>query len=166
MLDCETPLGKVYMNEQYKTQALLESRGYTVINTPSADHNSDIMLAKDIDGRLTLYGIAEIKSRRMAGSQVIDREYVRKNGYLITYDKIKYGAQISSYYKVPFFLVVNLLLDNTILVWQLTDKYGNSTMDYKIFETKTRRTCNGGEIVRRNAYLPYETKFLTVINNE
>lgn len=163
MLDCETPLGKKYIEEQYKTQAILEARGYTVINTPSKDHNSDIMLAKKVDGMLTLYGVAEIKSRRMAGERVIDREYVKRNGYLVTYDKIKYGAQISSFYKVPFFLIVNLLLDNRILVWQLTHANGEKTMDYKVLDTKTQKTCNGGEIVRRNAYLPLETDFLTEI---
>lgn len=163
MLDCETPLGKEFMNEQYKTQSILEARGYTIVNTPSADHNSDIFLAKEVDGRLTLYGIAEIKSRKKAGDVVLNRDYVEKHGYLVTYDKIKYGAQISSFYKVPFFLIVNLLLDNRILVWQLTDKYGNKTIEYKIADTKTQKTCNGGEIVRRNAYLPLDTKYLTEI---
>jgi hypothetical protein len=163
MLDCETPLGKKFMNEQYKTQALLEARGYTIVNTPSKDHNSDILLAKEIDGLLTLYGIAEIKSRRMAGDKVLDRAYVEQNGYLVTYDKIKYGAQISSFYKVPFFLIVNLLLDNRILVWQLTQPNGSHTMDFKILETKTQATCNGGSAIRRNAYLPFDTPYLTEI---
>lgn len=163
MLDCETPLGKKFIEEQYKTQAVLEARGYTVINTPSKDHNSDIMLAKEIDGKLTLFGVAEIKSRRMAGDKIIDREYVKRNGYLVTYDKIKYGAQISSFYKVPFFLIVNLLLDNRILVWQLTHANGEKTIEYKLADTKTQKTCNGGEIIRRNAYLPLETDFLTEI---
>lgn len=166
MLDCETTLGKVFMDEQYKTQAILEARGYTVVNTPSADHNSDVMLAKEIEGKLTLFGIAEIKSRRMAGSRIIDRKYVEDYGYLVTYEKITYGAKISSLYKVPFFLVVNLLLDNRIMVWQLTDKYGESTMNYKIKETQTQATCNGGSAIRLNAYLPLDTKFLTEITYE
>lgn len=163
MLDCETPLGKTFMTAQYKTQSLLEARGYTIVNTPGADHNSDILLCKPVDGRLTLYGIAEIKSREKAGDVILNREYVEKHGYLVTYDKIKYGAQISSFYKVPFFLIVNLLLDNRVLVWQLTDAYGNKTMDFEVKETKTQKTCNGGEIIRRNAYLPLDTNYLTEI---
>lgn len=166
MLDCDTPLGKVYINEQYKTQQLLVARGYTVINTPSKDHASDVLLAKEIDGRLTLYGLAEIKSRRNAGDAVIDREYVKKNGYLVTYDKIKYGAVASSFYKVPFFLIVNLLNDNVVLIWQLTDHVGNPTINYKTIDTKTQKTCNGGEIVRRNAFIPYDTNYLTEIEYE
>ena len=166
MLDCETPLGKKFIEEQYKTQELLKARGYTIINTPSKDHNSDILLAKEIDGLLTLYGIAEIKSRRMAGDRVIDRAYVEKNGYLVTYDKIKYGAQISSFYKVPFFLIVNLLLDKRVLVWQITNPNGSHTMDFKILETATQRTCNGGTIIRKNAYLPFNTEYMTEIEYE
>lgn len=166
MLDCETPLGKTFIEEQYKTQAILEARGYTVINTPSKDHNSDILLAKDVDGKPTLYGIAEIKSRKYAGNKVIDRAYVESFGYLVTYEKIKYGAQVSSFYKVPFFLIVNLLLDKRILVWQITYPNGEHTMDFKVIETKTQKTCNGGEIVRRNAYLPFKTDFLTEIEYE
>jgi hypothetical protein len=154
------------MNEQYKTQKLLEARGYTIVNTPSKDHNSDILLAKEIDGMLTLYGIAEIKSRKMAGDRILNREYVAQNGYLVTNEKLRYGAVVSSFYKVPFFLIVNLLLDKRILVWQITDKAGNFTMDYKIIETKTQKTCNGGEIVRKNAFLPLDTNYLTEIEYE
>lgn len=166
MLDCETPLGRVFMNEQYNTQRLLEARGYTVINTPGADHTSDVMLAKDFDGKLTLCGLAEIKSRRMAGTKVLNRAYVEKYGYLVTYEKIRYGSMASSFYKVPFFLIVNLLLDKRLLVWQLTDRMGNYTMDFPVEYTKTQKTCNGGEITRKNAYLPLDTKFLTEIEYE
>lgn len=151
------------MNEQYKTQQILEDRGYTVINTAGKDHNSDIMLAKQIDGRLTMFGLAEIKCRRMAGDKVLDREYVKNNGYLVTYAKLKYGALASSFYKVPFYLIVNLLLDKRILVWQVTDKAGDYTMDFKILDTKTQATCNGGSTIRRNAYMPFDTKYLTEI---
>lgn len=154
------------MDSQYFTQKLLEARGYTIVNTPSKDHKSDILLSKEIDGRLTLYGIAEIKSRKMAGDQKIDKAYVEKNGYLVTYDKLKYGAVVSSFYKVPFFLIVNLLLDNTILVWQITHPNGEYTMEFKVLETQTQKTVNGGSIIRRNAYLPFDTKFLTVISYE
>lgn len=166
MLDCDTPLGKVYIDEQYKTQKLLEARGYTIVNTPSKDHTSDIMLAKPIDGKLTLYGLAEIKSRRNAGEVIIDRGYVKKNGYLVTFNKIKYGSMASAFYKVPFFLIVNLLNDNVILIWQITDHVGNYTIDFKTIDTKTQKTCNGGEIVRRNAFLPYDTNYLTEIEYE
>lgn len=166
MLDCDTPLGQVYMNEQYKTQILLEDRGYTIINTPGKDHTSDILLAKEIDSKLTLYGLAEIKSRKMAGDQIIDRAYVEKNGYLVTNEKLRYGAVASSFYKVPFFLIVNLLLDKRVLVWQITNHVGEFTMEYKILETKTQKTCNGGDIIRRNAYLPLNNQFVTEITYE
>ncbi len=162
-LDCDTPLGQVFMQEQFKTQEVLEGRGYVVVNTPGKDHHSDIMLAKEMEGKLTLFGIAEIKCRRMAGDQVLNREYVKQNGYLVTEHKLKYGAMVSSMYKVPFFLIVNLLLDNRILVWQVTDRLGNYTMDIKTLETKTQATCNGGSTIRRNAFLHFDTKYLTEI---
>lgn len=164
MLDCETPLGQFFMEEQYRVQGVLSERGYTVINTSGAANNSDIILAKVIDGRLTITGLAEIKCRKSAGGVTLTREYLRDNGgYLITHTKLKFGAHASSLYNVPFFVIVSLMDENVILVWQITDIKGNFVEKIEVRETPTRKTVNGGEISRRNAFLSMDSKFLTTI---
>ena len=105
-LDCETPLGQLFIQEQYRTQERLAARGYTVINTSGASNNADVILSKVIDGRLTMTGLAEIKSRKTAGENPLTRKYLSENGgYLITAEKLKFGALASSMYKVPFYFI-------------------------------------------------------------
>jgi hypothetical protein len=93
----------------------------------------------------------------MAGSQPLTVSYLRNNGgYLITHDKLKFGSNASYMFSVPFFLIVNLLMEEKILIWQVTDDQGLFMFDFDTRETSTKMTCNGGEIVRPNSYLPVD----------
>lgn len=164
MLDCQTPLGQFYMEEQYRVQKVLEGRGYIIINTSGMDHNSDVILAKEIDGRITMTGVAEIKSRSTAGDKPLTREYLKGNGgYLITERKLKFGATASAIYNVPFFVIVSLMSEGVILVWQITNNRGIFVEKYVTKKTETRATVNGGVAYRTNAFLPMDSKFLTTI---
>lgn len=157
MLDCETPLGKTFIDHQMFTQRILESKGYTIMNMSTKDSAADVVIAKPIENVLTICGVAEIKSRKMAGSQPLTVEYLRRNGgYLITHDKLKFGSNASYIFSVPFFLIVNLLMEEKILIWQVTDDQGLYMFDFDTRETSTKMTCNGGEIVRPNSYLPID----------
>jgi hypothetical protein len=163
-LDCETPLGQLFIQEQYRTQERLAARGYTVINTSGASNNADVILSKVIDGRLTMTGLAEIKSRKTAGSIPLTRKYLSENGgYLITAEKLKFGALASSMYKVPFYVIVSLMEENVILVWQITTSLGDYTEKFETKQTPTRATVNGGTAFRTNAFLKMDSKYLTVI---
>lgn len=165
MLDCQTPLGQFYMDEQYRVQEVLKARGYTIMNTSGMDHNSDVILGKEIDGRLVMTGVAEIKSRSSAGDKPLTREYLKDNGgYLITERKLKFGAMASSIYNVPFFVIVSLMAEGVILVWQITNNKGIFVETYVTKKTETRATVNGGVANRTNAFLPMDSKFLTTID--
>lgn len=164
MLDCETPLGKQFIEEQYKVQRKLQERGYIVFNSSGKDNHSDVFLCKEYGGWPTLVGIAEIKCRKSAGGHQINRQYLIDNGgYLITYSKLKYGAMVSGLHMVPFFVIVSLIDEGVILVWQVTNRTGSFLDDVPFRVTKTRKTVNGGEIQRTNAFLQMDSKFLTVI---
>ena len=164
MLDCETPKGQFYMDEQYRVQDVLKARGYIVMNTSGMDHNSDVILGREIEGRLVMTGVAEIKSRSTAGDKPLTREYLKDNGgYLITERKLKFGAMASSIYNVPFFVIVSLMSEGVILVWQITNNKGIFVESYVTKKTETRATVNGGTAFRTNSFLPMDSKFLTVI---
>jgi hypothetical protein len=164
MLDCNSPLGQEFMREQYKTQRMLESMGYTVINTSGDDNYQDVILAKKADDRLVIHALAEIKSRKMAGNKVVTVDFLRENGgYLITYNKLKYGAMAAGIYHVPFFVIVRLIECDTILIWQITDQNGNYLEKIKTEETVTRANVNGGQARRLNAFLSMDSKYLTVL---
>lgn len=157
MLDCDTPLGRKYIEEQQNTEKILSLYGYTFISMPRKDSTSDTLIAVDIDGVLTLRGIAEIKSRRMAGSSVLTTDYIKSNGgYLITNEKLVYGRDVSEKMRVPFYIIVNLLEQKRILIWQVTSSEGDYEFSFDTKSTETRATCNGGIAVRKNSYLPFD----------
>lgn len=164
MLDCETPLGRVFINEQYNVQKRLQERGYLVVNSSGKDNHADVFLCKPVDGWMTLIGIAEIKCRKSAGGIPITRQYlIRNGGYLISYSKVEYGMKVSQMHKIPFFVIVSLIEEGVILVWQITDKEGNLVENIPHKITTTRKTVNGGEANRMNAFLQMDSKYLTVI---
>jgi len=157
MLDCETPLGKTFIDYQKFTQKILESKGYTLMNMATKDAGADVLIAKKVNDELTLCGVAEIKCRRSAGKLPLTYEYLKSNGgYLITHSKLTFGQSASNVFGVPYFLIVNLLVEDRILVWKVTDDQGVFQFDFETKETPTQMTCNGGEIVRPNAYLPVD----------
>lgn len=157
MLDCETPLGKTFIDHQKFTQKILESRGYTMVNMSTKDAGADVLIAKNVNDELTICGVAEIKCRKTAGSYPLTYDYLKSNGgYLITNDKLKFGQSASYVFGVPYFLIVNLLVEDRLLIWQVTDDQGVFMFDFDTKETSTRMTCNGGEIVRPNSYLPVD----------
>ena len=42
------------------------------------------------------------------------------------------------------------------MYWKITNSDGEFLFNFDIKRTKTQKTINGGEIVRSNAYLPFE----------
>jgi hypothetical protein len=154
MLDCQTPRGKKAIEFQHETQRILEKLGYVCVVTSGEDNYSDVILARFKEGLLTIYGIAEIKSRYKAGDQILTLDYLEKNGgYLITYDKIRKGIETAEAMKTAFFVIVRLLGDNDkILVWKIWDDgYLIPIINKK---TRTQKTINGGHVDRINTFLP------------
>lgn len=162
MLDCKTPRGQKAIDQQNKTQRMLESFGYFCVNTRNDDDYSDVLLSKIERGIHKLYGVAEIKTRYAAGNAILTVDFIRHcGGYLVTMDKISKGVELSKALRVPFFLIVRLIGDkNKILVWRIWDqKY---LFDFEKRESVTQKTINGGKVKRLNAYLPIQNA--TIIN--
>lgn len=154
MLDCQTPRGKKAIEQQYDTQRILEKLGYTCILTKGDDNYSDVILARQDNEMLKIYGIAEIKSRYKAGETILTVDYIDRNGgYLITHEKIRRGIQAAKAMRTAFFVIVRLIGDNNkILVWKIWDDgYLIPIVNKK---TGTRKTINGGYIERVNSFLP------------
>lgn len=153
MLDCETPRGKRAIREQLDTQHMLESYGYTCITTSAIYHPSDVILARKRGDQLVIHGIAEIKSRYAAGNQILTVDYLKKDGYLITFDKIKNGVQAAQKLMTAFYVIVRLIGDNNkILVWKVWDVHYLFPIINRV--TSTQRTINGGKEDRVNTFLP------------
>ena len=94
-------------------------------------------------------GIFESKCRNMSLMEL--NSY---GSWLITIDKIMDGKNLSKMLCVPFIGFLYLIKDKIVMYWKITDSKGEFEFDFEIKKTKTRKTINGGEAIRTNAYLP------------
>jgi hypothetical protein len=155
MLDCETERGKTFISHQRRTQDIIESKGYKIVEMAQKDSHSDVIIAHLVNGYYKVCGVGEIKCREMAGSVPLTREYLKK-GYLITYEKLVNGAKVSESLRTPFYIIVNLLSERVILIWRVTDDRGEFVFEFDTRESRTQKTCNGGVSNRLNAFLPIQ----------
>lgn len=97
-----------------------------------------------------LAGIVEIKSRKMS----LDTLFKSFNAeWLLTYQKLWDMASLSELLNVPGWGWLYLQEERVVLVIQLTDDRGIIVCRHRSADTETQRTCNGGKIVRQNAYI-------------
>lgn len=150
MLDCETPRGRKFIRHQDTVRDWLASFGHTVIDVSHGSFPFDLVVAKSGED---VSSIVEVKCREMAGSEVFDVDYVRRNGYLITLAKVEENARYSKIFGVPFIIAVKIIPSNGLLIWKVTNSSGEIVIPYTTRETYTQATCNGGMAKRVNAFL-------------
>jgi len=145
-LDCNTPNGRAYIQHSIYAINKLAS-----LYCARAAHTLDTGIA-DIDAILTrdnlVVGLVEAKSRNMTKQQLS-----AFGSYLIKHDKLLRGIALSVALQARFDVVVNLIPDHIIAVWNITTPRGELMLDLNPKETITQATCNGGSAQRINAYL-------------
>lgn len=94
--------------------------------------------------------IVEFKSRNESLESM-----ERFGTYLISYDKIVNGISMSRMMRVPFILIVYLIKDGVVMGIELSDEDGVA-VPMKIQETRTQKSIEGGEAIRRNAFIDIE----------
>lgn len=148
-LDCNTPTGRKFIKSQDLAAKLFAAKyGLDLFQTnPTSSADIDAFFAHD--GQLV--GIAEIKSRNMT-----EADLRRFGSYLITHEKIVKGMALSASLQVQFLLIVYLRFDKSMFCWQVTDATGKQVAPFTVEATRTQETCNGGSIVRQNAFFPVE----------
>ena len=145
-LDCNTPNGRTYI--QHSIYAINKLASFYCAR---AAHTLDTGIA-DIDAILIrdslVIGLVEAKSRNMTKQQLNTF-----GSYLITHDKLLRGIALSVALQARFDVVVNLIPDHIIAVWNITTSCGEVMLDLNPIETTTQATCNGGSAQRINAFL-------------
>ena len=96
----------------------------------------------------------EVKTRNMTTEQLICSY---GNEWLISYDKILKGQQISELICSPFIGMLYLIPEKKILTIKLTDNRGKFLVDFDVRKTKTQECINGGEKIVNNAFIPMDT---------
>jgi hypothetical protein len=106
-----------------------------------------------IDGFISRNGIIkyifESKCRYTDSSQMS----AWNNEWLVTYDKIKKASDIAALLRVPFIGLLWLTKDPHFHLVKITDRNGNFIPKVRIEQTQTTATCNGGSIVKPNAFI-------------
>jgi len=148
MLDINTPKGRICAEQQREALEILkETTGRSFLMT--ADDNSADIDAFSINEKGSLESVMEIKSRDMTLNQLQDF----KDEWLVTFNKIISGLHFSSMLKVPFYGVLHLIPDQKVLTIKIADEHGEACVPFRVDRTQTQKTCNGGQVVRVNAYI-------------
>jgi hypothetical protein len=157
-LDCNTTKGRIYIGTQLSCHEKLEEALKCEVIATDTTSSSDIdaLIVKD----KKLISLAEIKSREMSlinFENKSNRRLVYKgkeyDSYLITYEKLEKLRTLCKMLCVSGFLFVSLLESDQVVFWKICDGDGNYTSDIKREHTRTQATCNGGSIIRENAYI-------------
>lgn len=98
-----------------------------------------------------LVAVAEVKARDLTLAAL--RE-CQPPGYLITRRKLEEGREVARQLCVPLLLLVGFWPEREIRYWRISDAEGRWLCPMESARTRTQATCNGGSVVRLNAYLP------------
>ena len=95
----------------------------------------------------------EVKTRNMTTEQLMC-DY--GNEWLVSYDKILKGQQLSELICSPFVGMLYLIPEKKILTIKITDNRGKFLLDFDVRKTRTSASINGGEVIKENAFIPME----------
>ena len=101
-----------------------------------------------------LSAVAEVKTRNLTREKLRTRY---NDEWLVTADKVDAGRTVSRLLRVPFVGLLYLIPDDLLLVLTITDSTGRWAFEFERRKTITKRTINGGEAERLNAFLPLAT---------
>lgn len=98
----------------------------------------------------TVTGIAEVKSR--------DMDYAKLFGgfkaeWLVSFQKLLDVQSLSKLLRIPSYGLLYLVPSAMVLVVRFTDSSGDIVCQYRVEETKTKASCNGGQAIRENAFI-------------
>jgi len=145
-LDCNTKLGRKYISYQHEClETFCSSKNLRYATT-------DDRLSADVDAvffRKDIIAVSECKTRNMTMSQL--RSF---GSYLITYAKIEKLIVLSKALQCYGLLIVYLIPNKQIVWWKICDKDGTILVNLNKSKTSTQATCNGGVVIRENAYIP------------
>ena len=107
-----------------------------------------------VDGLLfkdgVLSGVVETKCRT-CDTETFKNQF--RNEWLITYQKVEDAKRCASLLHVPLYGFLYLTPSKTLLMEKITDEDGQFVCQFRVEQTTTQRTVNGGSAVRSNAFI-------------
>jgi hypothetical protein len=148
-MDILTPKGQKTLEDEDKARKIFEAHypAFKYVQTPkNKPADVDAILVRDG----VVAGVVETKCRYDCDLTKFRTTYGCR--WLVTYDKLVRGAELSESLCVPFVGFLYIVQSNVLLIKTLF-QHGNWTVDIRVEETRTQRTVNGDTIVRTNGYV-------------
>lgn len=151
-LDINTPKGRKTVRDEQDAARLLEW-ARRVEYVPTDNRTSDVCYDAIILKDGVLAAFAETKCRYDLTLNKLRQQF--DNEWLITYQKITDLQVIGALSRKPSVGILYLVDDPRpcVLVVPLTGPDGKIVCKYRVEDTRTQRTVNGGSIVRTNAFV-------------
>lgn len=127
-----------YMQDLYRTSFVY----HTPLHTPAA---LDIVSIRDGQVR----SVAEIKCRE----NTID-DFLRFGSLILTWSKVEAMQDVADALYVPGYVVLYSIPDDAICVAHIVNPDGTLAAKIDCDITATKRSCNGGQAMRKNGYIP------------
>lgn len=150
-LDILTPRGQQTVRDEEEAAAVWElaNPAFKYCRTPK-----DMPSAVDavIVGRNGLVmGVVESKCRYGVTEESFKAAF--RNEWLVTMEKLVKGANLARALCVPYYGFLYLVDSRTLLTQKIADSAGQFCVPFRCDNTATRKTVNGGEATRANAYI-------------
>lgn len=147
-MDILTTRGQEFVEHEAKAVSFIREAcpGSTIYHTP-LDKPASLDLVSTRDG--VVHSVAEIKSRNNTIAEM--QEW---GSLILTYTKVDALRCVAMSLHVPAFVVLYLIPEDAVAVARLVHPGGELVAPITKRTTTTQRSCNGGEAVRVNAYIP------------
>jgi len=147
-LDVLSPRGQLTREQEERAIALFERRypGFTFARTPKDQ-------PAILDGVIVRSGIIVALVETKCRELLLDT--FRGYGWraILTASKLDAGMRAAREWRVPFVFWFYSAAEDWLLVQRVCNPDGTAVIDIERRRSRTQQTCNGGSIVRENAYL-------------
>lgn len=158
-MDINTPRGQRSLEEERKAIARFSAAfpQYEWVSTPKGKPallDGLFYTHKEgaVNGRTerVLAAVVEVKARWQTRDGFREEFH---DEWLISEDKLTHGQRASELLGVPFVGFLWCVPDAHLCVVPFTDSKGKFKFPFEVKQTRTQETINGGEAIRRNAFI-------------
>jgi hypothetical protein len=142
------------LEEEKKTAQIVEKIFNCQLYGTSKYCSVDFLIFRENEFR----GLLELKNRYSFGNLPATVESLQKmKTFLIPYAKFEKSLALSFLFGSPLFLITDLMEDDFLAVWQISNEYGNQLIDVERRASEVAKNCLKIETVtRENAFLKFE----------
>lgn len=153
-LDINTERGQETLKDEMRLAWIFESnRNRRYVHTPKAlPCRADALIINDEHpGIPVIEAIVESKCRYDLSCDKLLKQF--RGEWLVTFNKLTESAVCCEILQVPLYGFLFLVDDDVLLIKRLYTPARGWVAKFRVEQTETQATCNGGLAIRANAYI-------------